>query len=145
MKTLNSTSVVLRFAVLVMVFGSIAEADEMIKKTVHTLGGQLELPRMTLLEIATTFIVIAILSDLIVHDFDNGETQHLALFLTISDYRLHISSMRSVTLLKTAVGAPSTLKEWSYHGEPTDRELVHPGSRVVYLTEAAKVAVLSMH
>jgi len=25
-----------------MVFGSIAEADEMIKKTVHTLGGQFQ-------------------------------------------------------------------------------------------------------
>jgi len=56
MKTLSSTSVVLRFGVLVMVFGSIAEADEMIKKTVHTLGGQFPVASHDVIEITTTFV-----------------------------------------------------------------------------------------
>jgi len=120
MKTLSSTSVVLRFGVLVMVFGSNAEADEMIKKTVHTLGGQFQLPRMTLLEITTTFVVIAILSDLIVHDFDNGETQHLALFLTIPDYRLYTSGMRSVTLFENC-GRRAVNSEGMVLSRRTDR------------------------
>jgi hypothetical protein len=67
------------------------------------------------------------------------------LFLTIPIIACTLAARDQLRFLKTAVGAPSTLKEWSYHGEPTDRELVHPGSRVVYLTEAANVAVLSMH
>jgi hypothetical protein len=120
MKTLRSSSVVLRFEVLVMVFGSIAEADEVIKKTVHTLDGQFQLPRMTLLEITTSFIVIAILSDLIVHDFDNGETQHLALFLTIPDYRLYTSGMRSVTLFENC-GRRAVNSEGMVLSRRTDR------------------------
>jgi hypothetical protein len=145
MKFARTASVILCLAALATVLGSVAKASERDKKTIFTFSTPVELPGISLPAGTYVFKLMDSLSDRnIVQVFDKDEMHLYATFLTIPDYRPHVTDKTIVRFSETAPGAPAALKVWFYPGESTGWEFVYPKSRAMELAKAANQAVPSM-
>jgi hypothetical protein len=127
-----------------LVFGSLANADEHDKKTTLTFSQPVEVPGVVLP--AGTYVFK--LADLkgtrnIVQVFNSSENEVLATFIAVPREREQPHDKTYIGFKEQAANAPMAIHEWFYPGHITGLEFVYPKPRAIQLAQETKQPVLA--